>query len=52
MVAGTSLVVYPAAGLLRYFQGSHLAIVNLSPTAADKNADLCIPAKVGDVFGW
>ena len=52
VVAGTSLVVYPAAGLLRYFQGSHLAIVNLSPTAADKNADLCIPAKVGDVFGW
>lgn len=52
VVAGTSLVVYPAAGLLRYFQGDRLAIVNLSPTAVDKNADLCIPAKVGDVFGW
>lgn len=52
VVAGTSLVVYPAAGLLRYFRGSHLAIVNLSPTVADQNADLCIPAKVGEVFDW
>lgn len=52
VVAGTSLVVYPAAGLLRYFQGDKLAIVNLSPTSADKPADLCINAKVGEVFGW
>lgn len=52
VVAGTSLVVYPAAGLLQYFQGSHLAIVNLSPTSADRTADLCIPAKVGEVFGF
>ncbi|MBB3171295.1 NAD-dependent protein deacylase [Parvibacter caecicola] len=52
VVAGTSLVVYPAAGLLRYFQGDKLAIVNLSPTSADKSADLCINAKVGEVFGW
>lgn len=52
IVAGTSLVVYPAAGLLQYFKGDHLAIVNLSPTSADRNADLCIPAKVGEVFSW
>ena len=52
VVAGTSLVVYPAAGLLQYFTGSHLAIVNLQPTAADRNADLCIPAKVGEVFDF
>ena len=52
VVAGTSLVVYPAAGLLQYFQGDHLAIVNLSPTSADRTADLCIPAKVGEVFGF
>lgn len=52
VVAGTSLVVYPAAGLLQYFQGDKLAIVNLSPTSADKSADLCISAKVGEVFGW
>lgn len=52
VVAGTSLVVYPAAGLLQYFQGDKLAIVNLSPTSADKSAGLCINAKVGEVFGW
>ena len=52
VVAGTSLVVYPAAGLLQYFQGSYLVIVNLQPTSADRNADLCIPAKVGDVFNF
>lgn len=52
VVAGTSLVVYPAAGLLQYFSGSHLAIINLQPTAADKQADLCIPAKVGEVFAF
>lgn len=52
VVAGTSLVVYPAAGLLQYFQGDKLAIVNLSPTSADKHASLCVPAKVGEVFEW
>lgn len=50
IVAGTSLVVYPAAGLLQYFRGKHLAIINLQPTPADKQADLCITAKVGEVF--
>lgn len=52
VVAGTSLVVYPAASLLQYFKGSHLAIVNLQPTAADRNADLCVPTKVGEVFDF
>lgn len=52
LVAGTSLVVYPAAGLLQYFSGKHLVIANLSPTSADKNADLCIAAKIGDVMDW
>ena len=50
VVAGTSLAVNPAAGLLRYFRGSHLAIVNLSPTPADSSADLLVQAKVGEVF--
>ena len=50
VIAGTSLVVNPAASLVNYFNGSHLAIVNLSPTHADKQADLCISAKVGEVF--
>ena len=52
IVAGTSLVVSPASGLVRYFNGKHLAIVNLSPTYADAQADLCIQAKIGEVFSW
>lgn len=50
IVAGTSLVVYPAAGMIDYFHGKHLVIVNLSATQADHNADLCITEKVGKVF--
>lgn len=52
VVAGTSLAVYPAAGLLDYFGGSHLAIVNRTPTPRDQAADLCIAANVGDVFDF
>ena len=52
VIAGTSLAVYPAAGLIDYFAGSHLAIINLSPTPRDRYADLCVQAKVGDVFDW
>lgn len=52
VVAGTSLAVYPAAGLLDYFGGSHLAIVNRTPTPRDRAADLCIAANVGDVFDF
>ncbi|MBQ9042067.1 MAG: NAD-dependent protein deacylase [Eggerthellaceae bacterium] len=52
VIAGTSLAVYPAAGLIDYFSGNHLAIINLSPTPRDRYADLCVQAKVGDVFDW
>ena len=52
VIAGTSLAVYPAAGLIDYFSGNHLAIVNLSPTPRDRMADLCVAAKVGDVFDF
>lgn len=52
VVAGTSLVVYPAAGLLQFFHGKHLAIINLVPTSADRSANLCIAAKVGEVFSF
>lgn len=52
IIAGTSLVVYPAAGLIDYFQGEHLVIINLSPTPRDRVADLCITARVGDVFDF
>lgn len=51
IVAGTSLVVYPAAGLLRYYRGSRLVLINLQPTAADQMADLVIHDKVGQVLG-
>ena len=50
IIAGTSLVVYPAAGMIDYFRGKHLVIVNLSATKADQTADLCITEKVGAVF--
>lgn len=52
VIAGTSLAVYPAAGLLEYFNGEHLAIVNRDATPADKSADLCIRESVGKVFGF
>lgn len=52
VTAGTSLAVYPAAGLIDYFRGDHLAIINRTPTPRDAHADLCIAANVGDVLGY
>ena len=52
VVAGTSLAVYPAAGLIDFFQGDHLVIVNRTPTPRDRQADLCLAANVGDVFDF
>ena len=52
VIAGTSLAVWPAAGLVEYFRGSHLAIVNRGATPRDSAADLVIRANVGDVFSW
>lgn len=51
IVGGTSLVVYPAAGLIRYYSGSRLVLINLSPTAYDSKANLVINERIGDVFG-
>jgi NAD-dependent deacetylase len=42
IVAGTSLVVYPAAGLIRYFTGNNMVIINKSTTDYDRLADLVI----------
>ena len=42
IVGGTSLAVYPAAGLLRYFQGNQLVVINKTPTSADRSATLLI----------
>ena len=52
VIAGTSLAVYPAAGLIDYFSGDHLAIINRTPTPRDAHADLCIATNVGDVLGY
>lgn len=51
IIGGTSLVVYPAAGLIRYFRGRKLVVINMSPTQSDTNADLLIADKIGDVLG-
>ena len=50
IVGGTSLVVYPAAGLINYYQGHKLVLVNLSATDRDSDADLVIHEKIGEVF--
>ena len=52
VIAGTSLAVYPAAGLIDYFSGDHLAIINRTPTPRDAHADLCIATNVGEVLGY
>lgn len=50
IVGGTSLNVYPAAGLINYYKGSRLVLVNLSETPYDNYADLVIHEKIGEVF--
>lgn len=50
IIGGTSLVVYPAAGLIDYFGGDKLVLINKSPTSRDRMADLVISAPIGEVF--
>ena len=50
IIGGTSLNVYPAAGLINYYRGNKLALVNLSSTPYDDEADLVINEKIGKVF--
>lgn len=50
IIGGTSLNVYPAAGLINYYRGNKLALVNLSRTLYDDEADLVINEKIGKVF--
>ncbi len=50
IVAGTSLTVYPAAGLLRYYTGSRLVLINRDPTPYDDRADLVLHESLGEVF--
>ncbi len=50
IVGGTTLIVYPAAGLIRYFRGRNLVLINMSSTGADSEADLVIRQPIGKVF--
>lgn len=50
IIGGTSLVVYPAAGLVRYYNGHKLVLINKSATDMDKSADLVINEPIGEVF--
>lgn len=51
IVAGTSLTVYPAAGMINYFRGGKLVLINRDSTPYDSQADLVIHEKVGEVLG-
>ena len=50
LVAGTSLTVYPAAGLINYYQGKRLVLINRDETPYDSRADLVIHDSLGNVF--
>ena len=51
IIGGTSLAVYPAAGLVRYYRGNKLTLINKSPTPYDKEADLVIAGPIGEILG-
>lgn len=51
IIGGTSLVVYPAAGLIDYYRGSKLVLINKDATARDSQADLVINGRIGEVLG-
>ena len=51
IVGGTSLAVYPAAGLLRYYRGTDLVVINKTPTPADSQATLVIHQPIGEALG-
>ena len=50
IIGGTSLVVYPAAGLVNYYKGNKLVLINKSATSMDSAADLLISQNIGEVF--
>ena len=50
IIGGTSLAVYPAAGLIDYFQGDKLVVINKSATPRDSHADLLVQGPIGEVF--
>ena len=52
IIGGTSLVVYPAAGLVRYFRGNEIVICNLQPTPQDSMANLVLACDIAKAFDW
>ena len=50
IIGGTSLAVYPAAGLIDYYQGNKLVLINKTPTQSDTMANLVITGSIGEVF--
>ena len=50
IIGGTSLLVYPAASLINYFNGKHIILINKEETKSDYKADIVIHDKLGNVF--
>ena len=50
IIGGTSLVVYPAAGLVDYYKGTKLAVINKELTGKESRADLAVQGKIGEIF--
>lgn len=51
IIGGTSLAVYPAAGLVNYYRGDRLVLINKTPTPYDRNADLVLAGPIGELLG-
>lgn len=52
IIAGTSRVVYPAAGLVDFFDGEDLIVINRDPSPLDRTAKYCLALNVGEAFAW
>lgn len=50
IIGGTSLAVYPAAGLIDYYRGNKLVLINKTPTTRDRMADLVVQGSIGEIF--
>ena len=51
IIGGTSLAVYPAAGLIDYYRGDRLVVINRTPTPADRRADHLFHGSIGEILG-
>ncbi|MGN0307173.1 MAG: NAD-dependent protein deacylase [Lachnospiraceae bacterium] len=50
IIGGTSLAVYPAAGLIDYYRGNNLILINKTPTPKDSTADFVVSGSIGEIF--